>query len=112
MKSVIIAAFTVAVGTAAAVAQSAMPMTPAAKANEAAMSKMMDSMKGDKKMTGDADKDFVMMMLPHHQGAIDMAKVELQFGKDPAMKKMAGEIVAAQQKEIESMKAWQAKNPM
>ena len=96
----------------AALAQSAMPMTPAGKANEAAMSKMMDSMKMGMKMTGDADKDFVMMMLPHHQGAIDMAKVELEFGKDPMLKQMATEIIAAQQKEIEAMKMWQSKAPM
>ena len=53
-----------------------------------------------------------MMMLPHHQGAIDMAKIELEFGKDPMLKKMAGEIIAAQEKEIEAMKAWQSKTPM
>ena len=53
-----------------------------------------------------------MMMLPHHQGAIDMAKVELEFGKDPMLKKMAGEIIAARRKEIEAMKAWQCTAPM
>ena len=49
-------------------------------------------------MTGDADGDFVGMMLPHHQGAIDMAKIELAHGKDPAMLRLARAIVAAQDK--------------
>ncbi len=60
--------------------------------------------------TGDADKDFVAMMLPHHQGAVDMAKVELKHGKDPEIRKLAQDIVAAQEKEISFMKAWQEKH--
>jgi uncharacterized protein (DUF305 family) len=63
------------------------------------------------KPTGDADKDFVAMMIPHHQGAIDMAKVELQYGKDPMLKAMAQSIVTSQQKEIDDMKAWQTGRP-
>lgn len=62
------------------------------------------------KLTGDADKDFVMMMIPHHQAAIDMAKVELQYGKDSELKKLAEDIVSAQDKEIATMKAWQTKH--
>ncbi len=62
-------------------------------------------------MTGDADKDFTAMMIPHHQGAIDMARYELANGKDPAMRKLARDIVAAQEKEIAAMKGWQAKHP-
>jgi uncharacterized protein (DUF305 family) len=50
--------------------------------------------------TGNADQDFVASMIPHHQGAIDMAKVELQYGKDPMLRKLAEGIVAAQEKEI------------
>jgi len=61
--------------------------------------------------TGDADRDFVRMMIPHHQGAIDMAKIEIQFGKDEKLKAMARDIVAAQEKEIAEMKEWLAKNP-
>lgn len=62
-------------------------------------------------MTGDADHDFVVMMLPHHQGAVDMARFELAHGKDPALLKLAREIVAAQDKEIAFMKSWLAKHP-
>ena len=61
--------------------------------------------------TGDADKDFVAMMMPHHQGAIDMAKVEVQYGKDPTLKAMAQGIITSQQKEIDDMKAWQKAHP-
>jgi uncharacterized protein (DUF305 family) len=61
-------------------------------------------------MTGDADKDFAAMMIPHHQGAIDMAKVELRYGKDPTLRKLAQKIVGAQEHEIAQMKGWQAKH--
>lgn len=57
--------------------------------------------------TGDADMDFVNNMLPHHQGAVDMARVELAHGKDLELKKLAQDIIDAQQKEIAFMKAWQ-----
>ncbi len=78
------------------------------KAFATAMSRMMSGM--DVKPTGRPDEDFVLMMLPHHRGAIDMAKVELRYGKDPALRKMAEDIVAAQGKEIAEMKAWRARN--
>jgi uncharacterized protein (DUF305 family) len=73
-----------------------------------------DKMMKDMAVTpaGDADKDFVMMMIPHHQGAIDMARVELEYGKDPMLREMAQQIIEAQEKEIATLKAWQRKNGM
>lgn len=62
-------------------------------------------------ITGDADVDFVTGMIPHHQGAIDMAKVVLEKGKDPEIKKLAEGIVKAQESEIEMMKKWLASHP-
>ena len=60
------------------------------------------------KMSGDTDKDFAMMMKIHHQGAIDMAQMELAHGKSPAMKAMAKQIIAAQKKEIAQFDRWLA----
>ena len=57
-------------------------------------------------MTGYTDLDFAMMMREHHQGALDMAQVEMQKGKDPQMQKMAAGIIAAQKKEIAEFDAW------
>ncbi len=53
--------------------------------------------------TGDVDRDFARMMIPHHQGAIDMALVELRYGKDQRLKRLAQEIIVAQQQEIAVM---------
>jgi len=54
-------------------------------------------------MTGDPDHDFAVMMIPHHQGAIDMAKAELLYGKDPVLRRLAQEIVVTQDSEITVM---------
>jgi hypothetical protein len=53
--------------------------------------------------TGNADRDFARMMIPHHQGAIDMALVELRYGKDQRLKRLAQEIIVSQQQEITVM---------
>jgi uncharacterized protein (DUF305 family) len=85
------------------------PATPKSKADaalQAASVKMHRAMAIE--YTGDADVDFVRSMIPHHQGAIDMAEVELKHGTDPEMRKMAQDIIAAQEKEIATMKGWLA----
>jgi uncharacterized protein (DUF305 family) len=58
------------------------------------------------------DADFALMMMPHHQGAIDMAKVELQFGTDPILRRLAQEIIITQQSEIDVMKLALRKYPL
>ena len=55
-------------------------------------------------ITGNADVDFAAMMIPHHQGAIDMARLQLQYGNDPVMRRLAQEIIVTQQSEIELMR--------
>ena len=81
----------------------------ASPADEGFMDGMM-KMDRNMKMrpTGNPDYDFTAMMIPHHQGAVDMAKTELQYGKDPQLRKLAHDIVASQEKEITFMKAWKA----
>jgi hypothetical protein len=71
------------------------------KENEVAMTKMMDGM--DVKPSGDVDRDFVAMMIPHHQGAIDMAQAELRHGKNEQLRRIAQEIIVEQQQEIVAM---------
>jgi hypothetical protein len=70
--------------------------------NEAAMSKMMSAMEA--KPTGDIDRDFVAMMTPHHQGAIDMAVIQLRYGKNEQLRRLAQEIIVSQTQEIAAMK--------
>ncbi|MGV8840471.1 MAG: CopM family metallochaperone [Bauldia sp.] len=88
-------------------------MTPAAPAaNEAVAAyqavnaAMMETMNVE--LTGDPDRDFVLMMIPHHQGAVDMARVVLQYGTDPQIRAMAEAIIAAQEAEIAAFQAWLA----
>ncbi|SEG58600.1 CopM family metallochaperone [Bosea lathyri] len=64
----------------------------------------------DVAFTGDADADFVRSMIPHHQGAIDMAKVVIAHGKDPAILKLAAGVITEQEKEIAMMRDWLKKN--
>ena len=58
------------------------------------------------KPTGNSDRDFAAMMIPHHQGAIDMAKVELIYGHDPVLRRLAQGIIVEQQQEIEVMQRY------
>jgi uncharacterized protein (DUF305 family) len=74
--------------------------------------KHMDAGMNSASMTGNSDHDFVTMMMPHHQGAIDMAKAELIYGKDPVMRRMAEEIIVDQQSEIQAMQLWLSKQPV
>jgi uncharacterized protein (DUF305 family) len=69
------------------------------------MMRAMERMHKDMNLapTGDPDHDFAAMMLPHHQGAIDMAKLELQFGKSPVLRRLAQGIIVEQLQEIEVM---------
>ena len=71
----------------------------------ASMDKMHMAMAATKR-SGNGDVDFVRLMLPHHQAAIDMAKTQLLYGKDPQMRRLAQEIITDQQSEIELMKRW------
>lgn len=72
---------------------------------EQSMEKMHVGM-GAIEPSGNSDVDFVRLMLPHHQAAIDMAKAELTHGKDPQMRRLAQEIITDQQSEIDLMRLW------
>ena len=90
----------------------AMPMSADATASTKAYTEAMEKMHKNMPMamTGDADTDFIRGMLPHHQGAVDMATVALQYGKDPKVKKLARDIIKSQNAEIAWMKTWLAKH--
>ncbi|PDQ17794.1 DUF305 domain-containing protein [Mesorhizobium sanjuanii] len=83
---------------------------PSTEGYKAAMDKMHTDMAIE--YSGNADVDFVRGMIPHHQGAIDMAKVELANGKDPEIRKLAEAVIKAQQAEIKQMQDWLAAHPV
>ncbi|MGI8569122.1 MAG: DUF305 domain-containing protein [Methylocella sp.] len=82
-------------------------ISPATKDYIQSMQGMQDAMKG-MTPTNDPNKDFVMMMKPHHQAAVEMAEIYLKYGTDPMLTKMAKDIISSQKKEIAEMNAWQA----
>ncbi|RDB43685.1 DUF305 domain-containing protein [Halomonas sp. DQ26W] len=77
---------------------------PAVQAYREANDRMHEGMMGD--FTGDADVDFARGMIPHHQGAIDMANIVLEHGEDEAIRDLAREIIDAQEEEIAFLRDW------
>jgi uncharacterized protein (DUF305 family) len=116
LSALVLTAALYAVLAAPALAQHAGHGSAAAKTGDSSATKGFKE--ANKKMhkdmaityTGNTDVDFIRGMIPHHQGAIDMAKVELAHGKDPVTRKMAEKIIADQEREIAEMKNWLAKN--
>lgn len=81
---------------------------PSSLAYQGANNKMHSAMAFP--FTGNADVDFAKSMIPHHQGAIDMAKIVLAFGSDPEIRKLAEAVISAQESEIALMREWLSRN--
>jgi len=87
------------------------PMTPTSRSGSAAAiafqgadARMHSGMV--RELTGDVDLDFAKGMIPHHQGAVDMALIEIEHGSDPTMRALARKVVSTQQDEIETLREW------
>jgi uncharacterized protein (DUF305 family) len=105
LSHVISAVALLAVGSTVVVA---MEHSAGSQALEAANTAMHGAMAVE--TIGDVDIDFMRMMIPHHQGAIDMAKIVIENGKDPEVRKLAEDVIKAQEAEIAFMQAWLEKN--
>ena len=106
MKSLVALSLAVTLGM-TAVAYAASPSALANEApflaeNQTAMDKMMNGMKIQP--SGDVDRDFAAMMIPHHQGAVDMAEAELRYGHNERLRRIARQIIAEQPREITAMR--------
>jgi uncharacterized protein (DUF305 family) len=90
------------------------PGSPAAAFHQQMDSVMTVMDTGMQQMGGvpptDIDASFAAMMVPHHQGAVDMARLQLLYGKDPELRRLAQSIIAEQQVEIQQMNAWLRKH--
>jgi uncharacterized protein (DUF305 family) len=102
----VLAAALVVAGAALAQSPHAGHATEADRALMTVMERMGEAMKAP--MSGDPDRDFAAMMIPHHRGAIEMAEIQLRYGKDPELAAMAREIIAAQRAEIATLERWLA----
>jgi uncharacterized protein (DUF305 family) len=89
--------------------EAAAPATDATAAYKAANDKMHGAM-SSMEFSGDADIDFARGMIPHHQAAIDMARIVLEHGKDAEIRKLAEEIIEAQEREIKQLETWLAEH--
>jgi uncharacterized protein (DUF305 family) len=87
---------------------STVPSSVSARKADADLDKSMERMHVEMQKvhySGNADADFASLMVPHHQGAVQMAEVELQFGSDPRLRRLAQEIILTQQSEIDVMRS-------